>query len=149
MNEWFIFAASFVCLAVGMVLCSLPANRYFRSANVGFAGFFILVLGVVLMTTFKWTEVAIKFSGLEVRLAEAERQVTEARTSLAAVQEAITPEAKTQALEAVLAKYKQVSNTVPSEEQVTDFTTALGAANVTVVPLEAFTAVGGLSKPAD
>lgn len=146
MNEQFVFAASCLCLAVGLGLCLLPANRYFRSSSIGYAGTLFLVCGMVLMTTFKWTEVAIKVSELEVRLSEAQQEAAKARISLAMVQKGVTPEATSQAIEAVLATYKKVSNTDPSPDQVADFTTALNAANVTIIPVEALSGVEGYQK---
>jgi hypothetical protein len=141
MNETFVFLASCVCMLVGILLCALPANRYFRTIGVGAMGPLLLVCGVVLMTTFKWDEVAIKLSGLELKLAEAQENLDSVQARFAAVEKSITPQAQSQALAELLDKYEQVSSTTPSDTQVKDFGAALTAANVTVLPLSTLNAV--------
>ena len=141
MDAQFVFAASCLCLVAGCGLCFLPANRYLRLNSIDAAGALFLVCGVVLMTTFKWTEVAIKVSGLEVRLAEAEGRADEARMRLALVRQSVTPEAQSAARQAVLATYKEISSTDPSEAQLADFTMALNDAQVTMIPATALTGV--------
>lgn len=141
MNEIFIPIASAICLAIGLAFCWPPIERYRRSATVGAFGTLLVVCGVVLMTTFKWTEVAIKISDLEVKLAEAQREASSARVKLAMVQQSLTTEATAEAFDAVLTTYKQVSNSVPTGEQVSDFQEALKAANVQVIPVSALNGI--------
>jgi hypothetical protein len=147
MGESFSFYASCICLAAGILLLSLPANRYWRVVAVGAMGPLFLVCGVVLMTTFKWTEVAIKLSDLEVKLSRANADLFNANMRLASVKQVLTPAVQTESLTAVLAKYEQLSNTVPSKEQVRDFRAALDAANVKVVPYDVFNEAGAAPAP--
>ncbi|CAN7449453.1 hypothetical protein LJR235_002892 [Pararhizobium sp. LjRoot235] len=146
MNENFVFAASCICLLAGIALCFLPAARYWRRVAVGAFGPLLILMGVVLMTTFKWTEVAIKISDLEVKLAEAELKNTLTQARFAAVQEAVTPEGKSQTLQTLLTNYKQVAKTPPSDEQLANFNAALKAAKVTLIPVEAVTGVPDYSN---
>lgn len=146
MNDGFVFVASCVCLFTGAAFCFLPVSRYWRGIAVGAFGPLLLVLGAVMMTTFKWTEVAIKVSGLEVKIAEAEKKAADAVGRLAAVERGTTPQAKNQALQTLLATYSKVSADAPSEKQVEDFNAALTAAKVTVVPIEALNAVQDYQK---
>lgn len=141
MTENFAFVASCICLLVGITLCFLPANRYRKTLRVGAIGSLFLLCGVVLMTTFKWTEVAIKISKLEVKLSEAQKEATSARVSLAMVQRGITQQAKNQALEAVLTTYSEVARVKPTSAQVSMINEALKAANVTIVPTAAFNGI--------
>lgn len=82
MQEYFIFGASVFCLVVGLVFCWPPIERYRGARTVGGFGALLVICGVVLMTTFKWTEVAIKVSDFEVRLAEAEQRANQAELAL-------------------------------------------------------------------
>ncbi len=133
----FVFYASVACLIFGIVLCCLPVRRYWTGVNVGLFGFFIVVMGVVLMTTFKWTEVAIKISDLEVKLAEAEAAKDSAVGKLVAVQTSLTPTARSEALQSLFSSYKTLASAPPSKAEVETFTRALEAASVTVVPARA------------
>jgi hypothetical protein len=110
-------------------------------ANIGAAGGLFLICGVVLMTTFKWTEVALKISGLEVKLAEAENEARMAQSALTAIKVATSPEGKKQSLDALLANYRQLSNTDPTASQLADFERALDSADVTIVPVQALGAI--------
>ncbi|MBY5314197.1 hypothetical protein GR210_28680 [Rhizobium leguminosarum] len=83
MNEYFILAASVFCLLVGIGFCWPPIERYRNSISVGAFGTLLVLSGVVLMTTFKWTDVAIKVSGLEFKLEAAQRAEKLARFELA------------------------------------------------------------------
>lgn len=83
MNEYFILAASVFCLLVGIGFCWPPIERYRNSIGVGAFGMLLVLCGVVLMTTFKWTEVAIKISDLEFKLATAQKAEQQARIELA------------------------------------------------------------------
>ena len=134
MQVSFVFYASVACLIFGILLCCLPVRRYWTGVNVGLFGFFIVVMGVVLMTTFKWTEVAIKISDLEVKLAEAEAAKDSAVGKLVAVQTSLTPTARSDALKSLISSYKTLASVPPSKSEVETFTKALDAASVTVVP---------------
>lgn len=83
MNEYFILAASVFCLLVGIGFCWPPIERYRNSIGVGAFGMLLVLCGVVLMTTFKWTDVAIKISGLEFKLETAQKAEQQARFELA------------------------------------------------------------------
>lgn len=135
MDEKFIFGASVVCLVFGLWLCFLPTHRYLRFKSVGAAGGLLLVMGVVLMTTFKWTEVAIKVSGLEVRIAELQQRVNAYTESLQTVRNSVSPQMQSETLQALLDSYKQVSNTDFTPDQLANFEAALDAAQLTVVPV--------------
>ncbi|MEX2741099.1 hypothetical protein AB3480_06580 [Rhizobium mongolense] len=74
MNEYFVLLASCICLVIGIAFCFPPIERYRGSRNVGAFGTTLVILGVVLMTTFKWTDVAIKISGLEFKLQAAQQE---------------------------------------------------------------------------
>lgn len=144
MQGSFAFYASVACLVFGILLCCLPIRRYWTGLNVGLFGFFVVLMGVVLMTTFKWTEVAIKISDLEVKLAKAEAAKDSAVGELAEFQSSLTPTARTEALQSLLSSYRELASVPPSKAEVETFTKALNAASVTVVPVSAVSDNKGL-----
>ncbi len=141
MNEHFVFWASLVCLLAGAAFCFLPAARYFQKVAVGAFGGVLIVVGAVLMTTFKWTEVAIKVSGLELRLAEAEIAKQKAELALAQtdgilakVKIAASEEAQAQTLDAIFAKL-DANETKPVPPEYVDKTKRiLQDAGLTIIP---------------
>lgn len=136
----FIFWASVVCLVVGSGLCVTPAAKYLFQPKVGWFAAPLLLGGLVLMTTFKWTEVALKISNMELRVAEANQRADAANARLATIQSAATPKAETASLDRLLNQYKSLSPTPPSEQQVNLFIQAMKAADVTILPAAAVNA---------
>jgi len=92
MNYSFVYFASAVCLFAGAALIFLPGRRYYYHSSVGLVGSLLLLSGVVLMTTFKWTEVFIKVSGLEFQLAKAEEEARMAKAKLASISNSVNEE---------------------------------------------------------
>ncbi|WQO66840.1 hypothetical protein U8C40_06765 [Sinorhizobium medicae] len=145
MDDRFIFAASSVCLITGIALCFLPANKYARTTSVGMSGALFLVCGVVLMTTFKWTEVAFKVSEVEVKIAKALKERDEAlavaaarENSLKAVASAAEPESQDKAIDEILRTvYISENDELDRMKAYTKFKTALEDNNFTVVPTSA------------
>lgn len=145
MDETFIFAASCLCLAVGALLCSLPATKYARTTSIGLAGSLFLVCGVILMTTFKWTEVAFKISDVEVKIAKAIKERDEAialaaarETSLKQVASAAQPESQDKAIDEILRTvYVSDGDALDRMKAYTKFKNALQDNNLTVVPTSA------------
>lgn len=140
MQETFVFWGSVSCLIVGTALCLTPASRYLFASKVGWFAVPLLFVGLVLMTTFKWTEVAIKMSDLELKFAEAQKEAEDARRQLAAIKDATDPAAETATLRNVLDNYRIVAKVPPSLEQINSFTKALRASSVTIVPTSVITA---------
>jgi hypothetical protein len=155
MNEWFIFGASCVCLAVGIALCFLPASKYARTSSVGFAGALFLVCGIVLMTTFKWTEVAFKISEVEVKLANALKERDEALAvaaardlSLKMVASAAEPETQDKAIDEIVRTVYFSESDEPNRQAAYDkIKTALQENNLTVVPTSALPSANNFMEP--
>ncbi|MCA1366668.1 hypothetical protein I6F15_04510 [Bradyrhizobium sp. BRP14] len=145
MDDSFVFAASSVCLVAGIALCFLPANKYARTTSVGMSGGLFLICGVVLMTTFKWTEVAFKISEVEVKIAEALKERDDAlalaasrENSLKAVALAAEPTSQDKAIDEILRTvYVSDEDALDRVKAYTKFKNALQDNNLTVVPTSA------------
>jgi hypothetical protein len=75
---------SIVSFLVGCTLLFLPARRYWFKVSPGAFGAFLACTGFLLMTVFKWTDIAVNFAGLEMRLQAAQAKIAEQATELAA-----------------------------------------------------------------
>lgn len=155
MNDNFVFAASSVCLVAGIALCFLPANKYARTTSIGMSGALFLICGVVLMTTFKWTEVAFKISEVEVKIADALKQRDEAlalaasrENSLKAVALAAEPASQDKAIDEILRTvYVSGEDALDRMKASTKLKNALQDNNLTVVPTSALPNDQDLLKP--
>jgi hypothetical protein len=136
MNETFVTIATGICLLVGLGFCWLPVNRYRKAVAVGGFGTLLIVLGVTLMTTYKWTEVAIKISDLEFKLAEAQAETTKFKLALADVQKGSTEQAKSKAFETILINYKELAKSEPTPSDIQYFKEAVAASDVTFLPAQ-------------
>jgi len=94
MNIYIVTALSIACAIAGALLVFAPVNKYnrFTAKDVGTIGAMFVFLGVVLMTTFKWGEVALKVYGaelvisrLETQKMELQRQVTQRDEAIASI----------------------------------------------------------------
>nr|WP_064245334.1 hypothetical protein [Rhizobium leguminosarum]OAP96879.1 hypothetical protein A4U53_11885 [Rhizobium leguminosarum] len=141
MNNQFVFFASSICLAAGSAFCFMPAARYWRQIAVGGLGGILVVMGVVLMTTFKWTEVAIKISGLEIKIAEAEKRANTAQlalserdAALAGVVAAASKDGQAKTLDAFFTKLDNDQQQPVTTEFVGKAKQALEDAGLAIVP---------------
>lgn len=141
MQEYFIFGASVFCLLVGLLFCWPPIERYRAARNVGIFGTLLIVCGVVLMTTFKWTEVAIKLKDFEVRLAEAENKTKQAQAALQdktdeieRVMEAASKAGQKQTFDVFVTKLSAEGNQPVSPENAQIVKQALEAGGLTIIP---------------
>ncbi|WP_077960782.1 hypothetical protein [Ensifer adhaerens] len=91
MNIYIVTALSIACAIVGALLVFAPVNKYhrFSAKEVGAIGGIFVFLGVVLMTTFKWSEVVLEVSGAKLQLLRAEDQIKELSEQVAVRDQAI------------------------------------------------------------
>ncbi|OYD03713.1 hypothetical protein [Rhizobium sp. N4311] len=153
MNEYFILAASVFCLLVGIGFCWPPIERYRNSINVGAFGMLLVLCGVVLMTTFKWTDVAIKISGLEFKLETAQQEVKQARLELAASAQKLSDLALAASKPSQDKAWDKVFKTVASDpasgdkkEAVLTVKEALDKSDFTIVPMDRVPVAEGPAK---
>ena len=67
---------SSIAFVVGLVSWAVPAWKYHKITKVGVFALPLLLCGVILMTTFKWDEIAVEVSGAKVELKKAQQQIT-------------------------------------------------------------------------
>ncbi|WP_053249822.1 hypothetical protein [Ensifer adhaerens] len=77
MNENYILVASILCFLVGFAFCWPPIWRYLGKSKVTGFGYFLVFMGVILMTTFKWSEVVVEAQGYKLQIAQAQQQIAE------------------------------------------------------------------------
>jgi hypothetical protein len=101
----------------------------------------LVLCGVVLMTTFKWTEVAIKISDLEFKLAAAVEDARLAKTQLANNEKAFAsfakqfdPNAQKQAIDAVFHQLPAEDTGVDPNKAKDAFLDAFQRSGIKVVP---------------
>ncbi|MGO7279389.1 hypothetical protein ACCT18_29500 [Rhizobium ruizarguesonis] len=143
MNEYFVLAASVFCLFVGIGFCWPPIERYRNSIGVGAFGMLLILCGVVLMTTFKWTDVAIKISGLEFKLETAQKETKQARLELAESEQKLSDFALAASKPSQDKAWDNVFKTVASDpasgdkkEAVLRVKEALDKSDYTIVPMD-------------
>ncbi|ASP84306.1 hypothetical protein I7G86_10060 [Sinorhizobium meliloti] len=141
MNENFILGASIFCLLVGVSFCWPPIERYRGAKQVGAFGMLLVLCGVVLMTTFKWTEVAIKISDLEFKLAAAVEdarlakvQLTNNEKAFASFAKQFDPNAQKQAIDAVFHELPAEDAGIDANKAKDAFLDAFERSGIRVVP---------------
>lgn len=79
-----------IAFVVGLVSWALPAWKYHKQTNVGaFAGA-LLAAGVILMSMFKWSEVALDVAGAKLEIKERDQKIADLQTNLSNAQTALT-----------------------------------------------------------
>ncbi|CAN7179308.1 hypothetical protein LJR251_000306 [Rhizobium rhizogenes] len=73
---------SILCFAVGLWFCWPPIEKYRASIKTGAFGVFLVIVGVVLMTTFKWSDAIVRVIGIDMELRQAQAHVSELQISL-------------------------------------------------------------------
>ncbi|MBO0904295.1 hypothetical protein [Jiella sonneratiae] len=76
MEPMFVMLLTGFCALFGAILMSLPARRYYINIRNTAFGVALLFSGVILSTTFKWTDVAMKIGQWEVKIAQQERALS-------------------------------------------------------------------------
>jgi hypothetical protein len=74
MNAAATLVMSSVCFVIGAASWFLPARRYYINLPLGGFAMLFVVVGLILMTVFKWEEVAVEISGLKLQLSKAEEK---------------------------------------------------------------------------
>lgn len=85
MNIYVATILSIACAITGLVFCLAPVNKFhrFSASDVGWAGSLFALLGVILMTTFKWGEVALEVSGAKLHIQQAEARIETLKNEVA------------------------------------------------------------------
>lgn len=87
MDPTFVMIATGICIVVGLGLLFLPVRRYFGQIEITLSGVLFVFAGVILITTFKWTDIAMKIGDWELKIAQQQQAIT---TMTAALQSADT-----------------------------------------------------------
>jgi uncharacterized membrane protein len=133
-------ALSIFCFVAGVVFCFFPIEKYRSMSRPGGFGALLVVCGVILMTTFKWTEVVIEVGQLKAQIKQAQAKLEEVQLALNKSEQTFSMlQASTEfevqkALIDKLAGFGPVQPVNSAEELQSAFQKALSDSNYVVLP---------------
>ena len=63
---------SIAAFVIGVLSWAIPSAKYWSQTRVGGFAIALLLSGIVLMTTFKWTDIALEISGARLKISQLE-----------------------------------------------------------------------------
>lgn len=78
-----------IAFVVGLVSWALPAWKYHRQTKVGIFAGALLAAGIVFMSMFKWSEIALEVAGAKLQIKERDQKISALQTNLLNAQTAL------------------------------------------------------------
>lgn len=78
-----------IAFVVGLVSWALPAWKYHRQTKVGIFAGALLAAGIVFMSMFKWSEIALEVAGAKLQIKERDQKISALQTNLLKAQTAL------------------------------------------------------------
>ncbi|RWO25253.1 MAG: hypothetical protein EOS10_31010 [Mesorhizobium sp.] len=78
-----------IAFVVGIVSWALPAWKYHRQTKVGVFAGALLAAGIVFMSMFKWSEIALEVAGAKLQIKERDQKISALQTNLLKAQSAL------------------------------------------------------------
>ncbi|RUW85310.1 hypothetical protein [Mesorhizobium sp. M1E.F.Ca.ET.063.01.1.1] len=78
-----------VAFVAGLISWALPAWKYHKQTNVGVFAGALLAAGIIFMSMFKWTDVALEIAGAKIEIKVRDQKISELQAGLAKAETAL------------------------------------------------------------